>query len=54
MKVEKFEDLESWKAARDLTNEVYSIAQREKFRKDYGLKDQIQRATVSITSNPMK
>jgi len=51
MKVEKFEDLESWKAARDLTNEVYSITQREKFLKDYGLKDQIQRASVSIMAN---
>ena len=51
MKIEKFEDLDSWKAARNLTNEVYSITKKEKFSKDYGLKDQVQRASVSIVAN---
>ena len=54
MKIEKFEELESWKTARDLTNEVYSITKMDKFSKDYGLKDQIQRASVSIMANPVK
>jgi four helix bundle protein len=51
MKIEKFEDLESWKVARNLTNQVYSITKKEKFSKDYGLKDQIQRASVSVMAN---
>jgi len=51
MKIEKFEDLESWKAARILTNEIYLITKKEKFSKDYGLKDQIQRASVSVMAN---
>lgn len=51
MKIEKFEDLESWKVARNLTNQVYSITKKDKFSKDYGLKDQIQRASVSVMAN---
>ncbi len=51
MKIEKFEDLDSWKVARELTNKIYSITKKEKFSKDYGLKDQIQRASVSILAN---
>jgi len=51
MKIEKFEDLESWKYARILTNEVYLITKKEKFSKDYGLKDQIQRVSVSVMAN---
>jgi four helix bundle protein len=51
MKIEKFEDLDSWKVARELTNEIYSITKKEKFSKDFGLKDQIQRASVSILAN---
>ena len=51
MKIERFEDLESWKAARELTRKVYSITKKEKFSKDFGLKDQIQRASVSIMAN---
>ena len=51
MKIEKFEEIESWKEARDLTRNIYSITCRDKFNKDFGLKDQIQRASVSIMAN---
>ncbi|MDO9548809.1 MAG: four helix bundle protein [Candidatus Marinimicrobia bacterium] len=51
MKIERFEDIESWKEARKLTNEVYRLTNRDVFAKDWGLKDQIQRASVSIMSN---
>ncbi len=51
MKIERFEDIESWKLARELTNQVYKITSTEKFKKDYGLKDQIQRASISIMAN---
>src|SRR3954471_10650169 len=50
-KVEKFEDLIAWQKARLLTAEIYKITGRDKFARDYGLKDQIRRAAVSIMSN---
>jgi four helix bundle protein len=51
MKIEKFEDIESWKAGRELTKIVYKLTSKASFSKDFGLKDQIQRASVSVTSN---
>lgn len=51
MKIEKFEDIESWKVARELTNSIYNITKTNKFNKDFGLKDQIQRAAVSVMAN---
>ena len=47
----KFEDIESWKRARQLTRRVYEITNRPAFAKDFGLKDQIRRASVSVMSN---
>ena len=46
-----FEDLEVWKSARELTNRIYKITVEGGFAKDYGLRDQIRRAAVSIMSN---
>jgi hypothetical protein len=43
-KIEKFEDLIAWQKARNLTKEIYTISRQEGFNKDFGLKDQIQRA----------
>ena len=51
MKIKKFEDLESWKKARELTNTVYAATATGSFTRDFGLKDQIRRATISILSN---
>ena len=52
MKIERFEDIEAWKKARQLVNEVYKMTtENERFAKDYGLKDQLRRASVSIMSN---
>ncbi len=51
MKIESFTDIESWKLARKLVKDVYTVTKNNKFAKDYGLKDQIQRAVVSIMSN---
>ena len=47
----RFEDLEVWQEARALTNRVYDLTECPAFAKDYGLRDQIRRATVSILSN---
>jgi len=49
--VERFEDLDVWQNARSLTNRIYEHTQEEPFASDYGLRDQIQRASVSIMSN---
>ena len=50
-KIKKFEDIESWKRARKLTKDVYTVTAQDKFQRDFGLKDQIRRAAVSILSN---
>jgi len=47
----RFEDLEAWKKARVLVNAVYDMTQQGPLSKDFGLRDQIQRAAVSIMSN---
>ena len=49
--ITRFEDIEAWKTARELTRMVYSLAQQGQFSKDFGLKNQIQRASVSVMSN---
>ena len=51
MKIKKFEDLESWKKARKLTNTVYLATAAGNFTRDFALKDQIRRASISILSN---
>jgi len=51
MKIERFEDIEAWKKARELVNSVYSLTSKGPFAKDYSLKDQIRRASISAMSN---
>lgn len=51
MKVERFEDLIIWQEARELVKSIYKLTSRLPFKKDYGLKDQIQRAVVSVMTN---
>jgi four helix bundle protein len=48
---EPFENSEAWKSARVLTNHVYSLCQRAPLSKDFGLRDQLQRAAVSVMNN---
>jgi four helix bundle protein len=51
MTIKYFEDLEVWKEARRLTQQVYRLTEDAKFFRDFGLRGQIQRAAVSIMSN---
>ena len=51
MKIKQFEDIEGWKKGRELTCFVYELTKKTNFSKDYGLKDQITRASVSIMNN---
>jgi len=51
MAIERFEDIEAWKAARELMRKLYADTSEGAFGKDYGLRDQIRRASVSIMGN---
>lgn len=46
-----FEDIEAWQKARELNKQIYKISNLGSFKKDFSLKDQIRRASVSIISN---
>ena len=46
-----FEDLEVWQEGCDLAVEIYGIARKGALSRDYGLRDQMTRAAVSIPSN---
>ncbi len=47
----RFEEIEGWKIARELTNEIYRVTSQGSFARDTGLCNQIRRASVSIMSN---
>lgn len=51
MAVKYFEELEVWKASRALASAIYGLTSDGLFSKDYGLRDQIRRASVSVMSN---
>lgn len=48
MKIERFEDILAWQRAKELTKNIYLLLAKSN---DYGFKDQIQRAAVSIMNN---
>ena len=49
--VKKFEDLEIWQLSRELVKDVYKLTRQKEFSKDYGLKGQIRRSSVSVMNN---
>jgi four helix bundle protein len=51
MKIERFEDIEAWRIARELTSNVYAATKLPGYAKDFGLLDQIRRASGSIMHN---
>ncbi len=51
MGIDKFEDIDAWQKARELANDIYGLTSKEEFSRDYGLRDQMQRASVSIMAN---
>ena len=51
MTIRRFEDIEGWQLARELTKRIYSVAMRGTFAKDFGLRDQITRASGSVMHN---
>ena len=51
MAIQRFEDIEAWEVARHLARRIYRAAAQERFNRDFGLRDQIQRATVSVMAS---
>ncbi len=50
-KIERFEDIDAWKKARELTKIIYEVTAQGKLAADFSLKDQLRRAAVSIMAN---
>jgi len=48
---ERFEEISAWRQGRELVNAVYHLSHAASYVKDFGFRDQIQRAAVSICSN---
>jgi len=49
--IERFEDIQGWQEARKLVKMVYVLTAKDAFAKDFGMKDQIRRASVSVMAN---
>ena len=49
--IKAFEEFEVWQTAREISCRIYALSRKKPFAYDYGLKDQICRASVSIMSN---
>ena len=49
--ITRFEEIEAWQTARQLANLVYDLSEKYRFGRDFGLRDQIRRAAVSVMSN---
>lgn len=47
----RFEEIEAWQEARKLVQQLYSLSSGEQFSRDFGLRDQVRRAGVSIMAN---
>jgi len=49
--ITRFQDIAAWQQARGLTKAIYGLTSEGAWAKDFGLRDQIRRASVSIMSN---
>ena len=47
----RLEDIQVWQKARQLTKQIYEATSKGRFAQDYGLRNQIQRASISIMAN---
>lgn len=48
MKINKFEELEIWRSSLRITRDIYDFTAKKEFSKDFGLRDQIRRAIISV------
>ena len=51
MAIRRFEDIQAWQEARKLVKIVYLLTDKGKLAKDFGLRDQIRSASVSVMAN---
>jgi len=51
MKITRFEDLEIWQEARELCKFIFTLTERDPFKKDFKLKDQIHTSSGSVMDN---
>jgi four helix bundle protein len=51
LKIERFEDIEAWRLAREITIAIYRATDGDGFSRDFGLRDQVRRAAGSIMHN---
>ena len=51
MNYKKFEDLPVWKLSLKITKIIYDLTSKQKFSKDFKLRDQIRGAIISVSSN---
>lgn len=51
MKINRFEDLPIWKLTLKITKKIYDVTSKKEFSRDFGLRDQIRRAIISVSSN---
>jgi len=51
VKIVRFEDIEAWKKARELTKIIYEVTAQGKLATDFSLRDQLRRASTSIMAN---
>ena len=49
--ITSFEEIEAWRTAKELAKIIYMLSEEGKFSRDFGLKDRIRRASVSVMSN---
>src|SRR3954468_17315976 len=49
--IRRFEDIEAWQLARVLANRIYDVTSGTSFSRDFALRDQIRRASISVVSN---
>jgi hypothetical protein len=52
--IERFEDLEAWKKARETTKAIYAATSGGKFSRDFSLRDQIRRETAHLIGGLMR
>jgi len=51
VKITRFEDIDAWKEARELVQRIYQVSENGGLAKDFGLRDQMRRAGVSVMAN---
>ena len=49
--IKDFEDLIAWQKARESAGNFYELTRQDRFSRDFGLRDQIQRAASSVMHN---